>query len=197
MFFAINKFAVLVVLVALSGCAGTNFVRPDTDVFKNGQTSYTQVVQRMGKPRREGSALKNEKELKSISYAYAETGGKPLKEGVIPARAMSFYFYNDTLVGYEFVSSWAEDSSDFDAKKISAIVKGKTTKAEVMQLLGKPSGFYVYPMMKSESGEAAAYVYSDAKGTVFNMKFFRKALVVSFDGNGVTTDVDYSSSGVE
>jgi len=110
---------------------------------------------------------------------------------------MAYYFYNDILAGYEFVSSWAEDNTDFDAKKINAIVKGKSTKAEVIQLLGKPSGFYVYPMIKSQSGEAAAYVYSDAKGTAFNMKFFRKVLVVTFDAGDITSDVEFSSLGVE
>ena len=50
---------------------------------------------------------------------------------------MGFYFFDEVLVGHEFLSSWAEDHTDFDEKKVSTIVKGKTTRAEVIQLLGQ------------------------------------------------------------
>jgi outer membrane protein assembly factor BamE (lipoprotein component of BamABCDE complex) len=194
---ASRTFVAVLATMALAGCAGTDFVRPANETLRNGQTSYSQVIGQMGQPRDQGAVVKNEKTLKSISYAYASTGGRGLKEGVVPARAMLFYFHNDILAGYEFVSSWAEDNTDFDSKKINSIVKGKTTRTEVIKLLGKPSGFYVYPMIKSQTGEAAAYVYSDARGSAFNMKFFRKALVVSFDAANIATEVEFSSAGVE
>jgi len=181
--------------LALSGCAGTDFVRPDTDFLKNGQTTYAQVIARMGAPRREGSVVKNERTIKTASYAYAATGGKPLHEGVTPARAMGFYFYDDTLVGHEFISSWAEDNSDFDESKVKDIVKGKTTRAELAQLLGKPAGHYIHPLIKPATGDAAVYAFAETSGSVFNLKFFRKVLVVTFDTAGVVADVDYSSSG--
>jgi hypothetical protein len=33
------------------------------------------------------------------------------------------------------------------------------------------------------------------KGSVFDMKFYSKSLIVSFDSNNVVTDVEYLSSG--
>jgi hypothetical protein len=195
MYRALSGFAVAIGLLVLTGCAGTNFVRPDAETFKNGQASYAQVVVRMGKPWREGAALKNEKSIKSATYAYASTGGNPLRQGVTPARAASFHFYNDTLVGHEFVSSWAEDHTDFDENKVKDIVKGKTTRAQVAQLLGKPAGAYIHPMIKAETGDAVVYAYSETSGSAFNLKFYRKVLVVSFDTAGTVSDVDFSSSG--
>jgi hypothetical protein len=195
MYRALSGFAAAIGLLVLAGCAGTDFVRPDPESFRNGQTSYAQVVTRMGKPWREGTELKNEKSIKNIVYAYASVGGKPLREGVTPARAAGFYFHNDTLVGHEFISSWAEDHSNFDENRIKDIVKGKTTRAEVLQLMGKPAGNYIHPMIKAQTGDAAVYAFSETSGSAFNLKFYRKVLVVSFDTAGVVSDVDFSSSG--
>jgi hypothetical protein len=180
---------------ALFGCAGTDFVRPETDSFKYGQTSFSQVVAKMGAPRREGTVIKNEKTVQTISYAFASVGGKPLHEGVTAARAVAFYFYNDALVGQEFVSSWAEDNTDFDENKVQSIVKGKTTRGELARLIGKPGGRYIYPLIKATTGDADVYAFSETRGSAFNLKFFRKVLIVTFDASGVAADVEYSSSG--
>jgi outer membrane protein assembly factor BamE (lipoprotein component of BamABCDE complex) len=190
-----KRWAAAVACAVLAGCAGTDFVRPSTDDLKNGQTTYAQLIARMGPPRSEGSVLKNEQSIRTATYAYASVGGKPLRDGVTPARAMSFYFFKDTLVGHEFVSSWAEDNTDFDENKIKDIVKGKSTRAQVVQLMGRPSGYYIYPMIKAQTGDAAGYSYGETTGSAFNLKFFRKGLVVTFDPAGVVTDVEYSSSG--
>ena len=189
------RLMIAMVVLALSGCAGTDFVRPDTAFLRNGQTTYAEVLARMGAPRREGSAIKNEKTVKTISYAYASVGGKPLHDGVTAARAIGFYFYNDTLVGHEFISSWAEDNSDFDESRVQHIAKGRTTRAELTQLLGRPAGYYIHPLIKATTGEASVYVFVETSGSVFNLKVFRKSLVVTFDAAGVATELEYSSSG--
>jgi hypothetical protein len=189
------KAIIVAALFGLAGCAGTDFVRPDANSFTNGQSTYAQVFARMGAPQREGTVLKNEKNIKTATYAYASVGGKPLHVGVTPARAMGFYFDGDRLVGHEFISSWAEDNSDFDDSKVKDIVKGKTTRAALTQLLGKPAGLYIFPMIKNASGEGAVYAYVETTGSAFNMKFFRKVLIVTFDAAGVVEDVDFSSSG--
>jgi hypothetical protein len=191
------KHALIVLFaVLLSGCAGRNFVRPDSQTLKNGQTSRSSVIELYGDPFAEGTEIKNEKLLNKFTYAYASVGGKPLHQDVIPARAIGFYFLNDILVGHNFISSWAEDHSDFDDSKVPFIVKGKTTRIEVIQLLGKPCGYYIYPLIKASSGEAAVYMYTETVKTMFKRKTFRKSLVITFDESGVVTDVEFNSSGV-
>lgn len=194
--FSINVI-VLALVAFLSGCAGKDFVRPEADSLKNGQTAYANIIANYGTPFREGSVLKNDKTLKTLSYAYASVGGKPLEEGVTASRALGLYFYNDILVGHEFISSWAEDHTNFDETKIKDIVKGKTTRQELTQLLGRPSGYYIYPLTKAPSGEAPVFAYSATRGSAFNLKFFRKILVVTLDSSGVVSDVDFSSSGTK
>jgi hypothetical protein len=149
----------------------------------------------MGPPRQVGELLKNEQKIKAAQYVYATVGGESLYPDVVPTRVMVFSTFNDVLVGQEFVSSFKVDATEFDEAKLQNIVKGKTTRAEVEALLGKPSGEVMYPIIKKVGEKAYVYGYSQAKGTVFNMKFYAKTLVVSLDPAGVVSDVEYSSSG--
>lgn len=192
--YRIEKILTVILVIILAGCAGKDFVRPDPKALKNGQTTYNQIVQQFGKPFSEGSVLKNDKLVKTVSYAYASVGGKSHRDGT-PARGIGFYFLDDTLVGYEFVSSFAEDNTDFDEKKINQINEGETTLSEVTQLLGKPAGFYIYPLIESSTEEAAAYIYSETKGSAFNIKMFRKMLLITYGDNGIVTKVQYTSTG--
>ena len=68
-------------------------------------------------------------------------------------------------------------------------------RGEVVALLGRPNGEAIYPLIRSRTETGIVYSYSHAKGSVFNMKFYSKALIVSFDANGVVSDVDYTVSG--
>jgi hypothetical protein len=181
--------------VILAGCAGTNFKRPDPGSLEVGKSTMAQVVQIMGPPPRSGELLRNGEKLKSARYAYAEGAGAGKYPGVVPARAMVFVTHGDLLVAEEFVSSFPVDATDFDDTKLSAITKGKTTKSEVLSLLGKPNGSGVYPYIKSKGETAIIYSYGHAKGSAFNMKFYNKMLVVSFDAAGVVTDIEYTSNG--
>lgn len=79
-------------LSLLLGCAGRDFVRPDQDTLVNGKTTYSQVIEKFGPPRQEGTAIKNDKTVKTMSYGYAAMGGKPVQEDVVPARVMGFIF---------------------------------------------------------------------------------------------------------
>jgi outer membrane protein assembly factor BamE (lipoprotein component of BamABCDE complex) len=179
----------------LAGCAGTNFKRPEPLDLVVGQSSAADVQRVMGPPREIGQRVQNEQDLKVMRYAYAEGVGQGRYQGVVPARAMVFTTYGGVLVAQEFVSSFQSDATEFDETQAGAIVNGKTTRNEVLNLLGRPNGEAVYPVIRSRTDKALVYSYSHAKGTAFNMKFYNKALVISFDGDGVVTDLQYSSTG--
>jgi len=182
----------------LAGCAGTDFVRPSSEAFKLGRTTYGQVIQQMGEPGHTGEVLSNEKKVKTITYVYAATGGEPLEEDVIPARALSYYFHEDVLVGQVFLSSFKSDASNFDDSKLTGISKGRTTRAEVVRLLGKPSAAFIYPMVKQTSGEALGYGYTTTRGGVFSgFKVFTKNVRIAFSANDTVSDVDFASTGTK
>ena len=190
------NFGSLFLIAALAGCAGKDFVRPAPDAFKLGETRYSQVVQQLGEPRKSGDVVRNDKPVKSITYVYASSGGEASEAGVTPARGLTYYFYNDMLVGQEFLSSFKADSSNFDETKVERIRKGETTRAEVIQLLGAPTASFVPPMARSSSGETIGYAYAAAHAGLFTgFKASVKSLRVSFDDRGLVSEVDYSSAG--
>ncbi|CAG4906175.1 outer membrane protein assembly factor BamE [Paraburkholderia gardini] len=196
-----NKIAAIflgaVLVGVLSGCAGTNFVRPNDADLQNGKTTLAEVRVKYGDPFRESNVTRNDEDVKLLSYAYASTGGTPLDTGAIPARSLELAFWKDALVSNVFNSSFKDDASAFDASKRTAIVKGKTTRAQVIELLGRPAGYAIYPVIKDKNGQALVYSYHTTSGSAFSLKFSRRDLIVTVDPNGLVTDVSYESSGMQ
>jgi hypothetical protein len=156
-----------------------------------GQTSRQEILQRLGTPYREATVTKNGKQLRTMTYAFATSGGTPARAGVNPTRGQGFYFFDDKLSGYDFSSSWKEDQTDFDAAKISAIKKGVSTRDDVVRLIGRPGGKYAYPLITDQKAQADVYLYAETSGGPFNAKFRQKHLVVTYDDRGIVSNVDY------
>ena len=189
------RFVVVSFVLLSSGCAGTNFIRATDDSLVLGQTTQEQIKARLGSPFQEGVVTKNEQQLKTSNYAYANAGGGADADGVIPARSQGFYFFNDKLVGYEFTSSYKEDSTNFDSGLISQIKKGTSTRSDVVRLLGNPGGKYIYPVIDNNNEQGVNYMYTQTRGSAFSLKFYQKILVITFDKDDVVTKVDYTESG--
>jgi hypothetical protein len=184
------------ITVFLTACAaGTDFQRLEVNQLVYGTDTPETIKQKLGKPSREGTITKNEKQFSTMSYAYASGRGSAAYKGVTAARGQGFYFFQNKLVGHDFVSSWKVDSTDFDESKIGEIKEGNTTIQEVIELLGSPDGEYIFPLATNETEKAKVYLYSQVKGSVFSMKFYRKLLIVTHDENGIVTEVEYESSG--
>ena len=194
---SIKSFLVSVSVAALfSGCAGTDFQRPDPSSFHLGKSTTSDLIGVMGPASRTGKVLKNGLAISQLTYVYAtKIGADPLYPGVTPARVMVFSTFNDTLVGEQFISSFKVDATDYDDTKIGAIIKGKTTRAEVVSALGPPSGEAIYPAVNGKGGAAIIYAYSQVKGGAFNLKFYSKVLTVSLNASDVVSDIDYVENG--
>jgi len=189
------KIVIFVILSALlTACAGTNFVRPADNTFKLGKSTKQEVINAMGKPMVTSQALKNDVPVETIAYNYA-AGAQSLVGGVTPARSTAFSFANGILVGQIFSSSFAEDKTDFDETKVSDIRKGKTTKDEVIKLLGRPSGHIIYPLIAPKDGTGLVYQYNQTKGTAFTLKLYAASLVVTVGKDNVVTDVTLEKTG--
>jgi hypothetical protein len=184
----------LALLLALGGCAGRDFTRPPADTLMLGKTTEREIRQRFGDPYRQGTVLRNGQTLKSVSYGYASGAGS-LAGGITPARGMGFYFWNDTLVGYEFTSSFDADKTDFDPAKAPQIRKGETTESDVTALLGPAPGAYVYPMIADQSARALVYMYAQTRGSALSLKFYQQLLVVTIGPTGVVSDVQLTTTG--
>lgn len=61
--------------------------------------------------------------------------------------------------------------------------------------MDKAYGQHSFPMTDRPDLKALAYAYVRLKGTVFNMSFYQKALVVTYGTDRIVTDVKLSTSG--
>lgn len=184
------------IAIFLTACAtGTDFKKIEMNQLTYGSDTPETIKQKLGKPSGEGTITKHEKQFKTIDYVYASAGGTAAYKGVTPARGQTFYFYQSKLVGHNFISSWAIDSTDFDESKVSEIKEGHTTIQEVIELLGAPGGEHIYPLVENADEIAKVYVYTQASGSAFSPKFYQKILIVTHNENGIVTGVTYTSSG--
>ena len=193
---SLQSITVISILIILSGCAGTavtigrDFVRPTQETLKLGETTYSQVVQLFGEPQRpyrDVPRLVDGKPILNIMYTYGSINGEPLEPGILPQRIMHLSFLNDILVSQMFTSSFKSDHLNFDYSKINAIVKGKTTRSEVIQLMGKPSGFYIPPIVTASKG--VGYLYTTTRIGEKPVKVYTKSLEISFNENDVVSDI--------
>lgn len=186
--------AALALLV--SACVGTDFKRPDASAFEIGKTTTSDLLKVMGPPNRTGELVKNAAQVKQLTYVYAsKLGAEPLHPGVTPARAMTFSTYNDVMVGEQFISSFKDDGTDFDAAKVGLVIKGRSSRADVIAVFGPPGGQATYPIISSKGDTAIVYAYVQTTGGPFNLKFYQKVLTVSLDANDMVSDVQYIEVG--
>ena len=196
-----RKLILIFLFLLLSGCAGTNFVRQQDDSFKLGQSSYQQVIDKMGPPRMIDEILRNGVTIQKVMYSYAITTGEAYMPDIIPAKAQIYLFENKTLIGEGYVSSFKSDATYFDESKISLIIKGKTTKQEVINLLGRPT-FKAIPPFTKEGNDAIGYEYTAARGgfglialVKGSFRVHTKSLVISLNQNNIVEDVEYNKTG--
>jgi hypothetical protein len=183
--------AVLMAVLA-SSCAGRDFARPRPGQLALGKTTYADIVRRFGQPQGQGESLRNDQTVKDVAYGYADPSGTAAAPGITPARAMGYYFVRDILVGYEFISTFKADATDFDDTKAQHIRPGATTEPQVVALLGPPGGMYMFPLTKLEGERALVYMYGYSKG---DSALVRKHLLVSVDAAGVVRDVQLEKAG--
>lgn len=189
-----RKHALLIpIILMLAACVGRDFTRPTTDSLRLGQTTSAEVAERYGKPFKESVYSVDGMDIVTKIYAYSSLAARHHQAKINSdgaAHKLEFKFYKNILVGYVYSSSRAQDPTDFDETKSAEIIQGVTTKAEVTKLLGKPSGYYIYPMIASRSGEALVYYYTETRaGVAKQAETLSKLLVVTFAQDGVVSNV--------
>ena len=182
-----------IVLAACAGCAGAReFVRPQPQEVALGRTTVADIVARFGSPGERGRTTKDGVDVVSLSYSQADAAARSSAAGVPAARAVAFYFVRDALVGYEAISTFASDSSDFDDTRVSDIRRGSTTEAELGSLVGRPSGMYIHPLAPAPGERVLAYSYAQKRGA---RPLARKQLLITLDAQGIVRDVQFEKTG--
>ena len=128
--------------------AGTAFSCPDPGLVKLNVTTRAEIEESYPYGFQPASFFRNGETVEIITYTQTSVRKSlAVAKKVTPARALSFYFLDGILVGYEFVSSFKEDHTDFDDAKVSEIKQGETTISGVEALLGRACGQHVRPLV--------------------------------------------------
>lgn len=187
--------AALLLVSLLAACAGgREFVKPESDALVLGSTTYDQVVKSHGEPRRTGTFTQNGVPLRTLTYSHAVAIPFSTK---LSSRTLVFAFQGDTLVSYDYISSFAEDKNDvdLDEEKVKQLAKGDQ-KSKVLAILGKPTGEAIYPVASVRGGSLVRYSYMSTYRIPFNPtpRVTRKVLRISFDANDVVTEITSTES---
>ena len=176
-----------------TGCAGRSLVRPQPDTLVLGKTTREEIMQRLGEPASTTGVVKNEHALTAVRYVIRALLALPPNHPT-----MDFLFLEGVLVGYRYSSALPNDTTDFDDTKVYQLKKGQTTRAQVIELLGPPSGMYIYPLISSRTETGLVYFFRGLKMEGFFKRriiAIHKLVVVTFDVDDVVTGAELGSGG--
>jgi hypothetical protein len=179
--------AILAVVLAGACLLGADFSRPDPASFTLGQTTEQEIRARFGKPSGQVNARVGDKLVTTLRYAYAEA-----RTVAVPVRIMAYAFHEGRLVGFDYMSSFAADQTVFDELAAKRIRRGISTRAEVLDLMGKPSGQFIYPSSYAGLPGHHADVYSHSRSEKLpsgvTLETTTKVLTVVFDEHDVVAE---------
>lgn len=183
-------------LVALP-CAGQELARQPDESLVLGQTTAQEIEQRLGSPSRTAETVRDGKRVVTRIYIFSVSPSSwgAVALDVTPWRTQSFHFFEDRLVGHDFVSSWKSDNTDFDAANVPKIQKGTSSRADVAKLMGPPHGRLMYPMLAGPEDQGDVYLYTQRAGWALSWRLYRKSLIVRYDKHAIVSEVTYTESG--
>lgn len=177
-----------VALVVAGLCLlGADFARPDPASFALGSTTEAEIRQRFGNPYGQTTSRVGDRVVTTLQYTYAEP-----RTGVIPARAMTYSFYDGRLVGFDYSSSFGADETAFDEEVVKRIKRGETTRTEVLAIAGPPTGQFIYPTPQATVPGRRAYVYGYSRSERLapaTLETANKVLTITFDDHDVVAEL--------
>ena len=183
-------FITLACVFLLAACAqNKDFVRPSSDALSLGKSTYSDVVNVLGESGfRMQTGTINGEPIQSIDYGYEEAAKFVGLNA--PQRVLHLTFFKNVLIGEEFNSSFDQDSTKFDVDKVFRLVNGKSTKADVVDALGKPSGEILYPLVKDKKGSGLVYWYTENRPAFVYITHISR-LIVFLDGQDIVKEISY------
>lgn len=177
---------------------GPKFVAPESDSLELGKTTYEEILAKFGKPVSQEFWRKNGHLIKRVDYT-CQTGtlaNAGWKEDIMAQRFLVLHFNDNKLIGHSFSSSYKEDATNFDIKKIDDIKKGETNRNQVIEIMGPRYGESMYPWTDEQDERVMEYYYREFIGTVSGgWNIYQRILLVTYNANnGIVTNVDFSET---
>jgi hypothetical protein len=181
------RVGILTAVLAGACLLGADFSRPDPGSFTLGQTTEQEIRARFGKPAGEAAARIGGKLVTTLRYAYAEA-----RSIAVPVRTMAYAFHEGRLVGFDYMSSFSADQTGFDELALKRIKRGETTRIEALDMVGKPSGQFIYPSAYATAPGRRADVYSHSRSEKLSsgvtLETTTKVLAIMFDEHDVVVE---------
>jgi outer membrane protein assembly factor BamE (lipoprotein component of BamABCDE complex) len=171
---------------AVAGCftVGTAFHVPATDSLQLGRTTQQELLASVGGGAGVPSNITaHGVPVQCYDFDSYKAGGTAMGRGLL-GRSASYCFSGGVLVGYVVTSNLDTESSDFDADKAGTITQGMT-RAQVIELLGKPAGMAIHPIADSSNGSQLRYSYTGYAPTPSLRKTILKDAFIELDQNDV------------
>lgn len=111
-------------------------------------------------------------------------------------RTAVFLFWDGVLIDYNISSSFPEDSTAFEAARLQDIEKGKSIEAQVVSLLGQPSGVAIYPAVRDPGARLLHYGHGVVRVGLFisDQTLTSRTADVLIGPDGRTVDYRYQST---
>jgi hypothetical protein len=181
------RVGILTAVLAGACLLGAGFSRPDPGSFTLGQTTEQEIRARFGKPAGEAAARIGGKLVTTLRYAYAEA-----RSIAVPVRTMAYAFHEGRLVGFDYMSSFSADQTGFDELALKRIKRGESTRIEALDMVGKPSGQFIYPSAYATAPGRRADVYSHSRSEKLSsgvtLETTTKVLTIMFDEHDVVVE---------
>lgn len=142
----IKRLAYAIILLSLlmlfNGCAsvGRNFHYENIPQLKIGMFKIENCEKVFGKPHKVLKKINEHGQYDVKQYLYASAN-----VGTASARVLVLEFLDGSLNAYNFISSFDEDRTLVEIDIVNQIVQGKSTKEDVLKLMGDPTGIGMCP----------------------------------------------------
>jgi len=187
---------VIMVCSLLLSCTvvGQNFLYTRIKDLVLGETTKSEAESMLGGPGSSNTISNSDGDFEVIQYLYA-TGI------IVPAQARLLWleFKEDKLNAYISVSGFEADKTIFDFNAKDNIVRNLSSKAEVLQVLGEPSGKALFPTTLEDYkkydedwSEVWSWTYASAPVAILGMDispYKSQSLYVYFDVQGIVQEI--------
>lgn len=182
------------VISMIAGCASQDLSFQDTAVLELGKTSETESEAIFGEPGEVTIHDNRDGSFKHVVYGYVIVRPFSLTD-LNEARTLCLEFRDGRLNAYSYKNTVLQRSEiealSFDSDRYREIHVGSTTKAEVVEMIGRPHAMAKCPTFDDCFGDHCS---NAAEVWMWNMLFQldTRRLVVLFDSDGVVSDLDYT-----
>lgn len=192
--YLISSITVFLAISLLSGCTltkGSNFHYSKSD-FIPSKTTESEVIAKLGLPYEQIEATSHDKIQKKLRYFYYD----PYEGTVYPyspaRRSLIVSFKNKILIGEDFISTFMQDSTDFDFTNVTLLRIGVTTRNEAISLFGDAKAEYTKDLV-SPTGLSVGATH----GLLYKFYFFdyhigfyvKKFLTIELNDSNIVVNV--------